>query len=130
MKVTKQIDCDDDTEGDCEDLLELVNENDYNIQVTGNNPDPSSPFPGSPPPTGTDVTLGPGDYQVTETNANSLFQHVNTFFLTHPSSGPVTLGDPSFTGDCNGISPSRATGTIAVGEESQTCNIINSITIG
>ena len=80
LKVTKQIDCDDDTEGDCEDLLELVNENDYNIQVTGNNPDPSSPFPGSPPPTGTDVTLGPGDYQVTETNANSLFQHVNTFF--------------------------------------------------
>ena len=128
MKVTKQINCDDATEGDCEDLLELVNENDYNIQVTGNNPDPSSPFPGSPPPTGTDVTLGPGDYQVTETTATSLFDHVNTFFLTHPFT-PVTLGFPSFTGDCNGISSFQATGTIAVGE-SQTCNIINSITTG
>jgi hypothetical protein len=44
LKVTKQIDCEDQTEGDCEDLLELVNENDYIFQVEGNNPDPSSPF--------------------------------------------------------------------------------------
>lgn len=59
LNVTKQITCVDQIEGDCEDLLEVINESRFPFQVEGNNPDPSSPFPGSP--TGTDVTLGPGN---------------------------------------------------------------------
>ena len=76
MKVTKQIDCEDQTEGDCEELLELINE-DFIFQVEGNNPDPSSPFPGSP--TGTDVTLGPGDYVVSETASETFLEDFQLF---------------------------------------------------
>jgi hypothetical protein len=114
LKVTKQITCEDEIEDDCEDLLELVNENDYIIQVEGNNPDPSSPFPGSPPPTGTDVTLGPGDYVVSETFSDSIFDDQQTFLANHPSR-VIGLLPPSFTGACT-ESVSLATGTIAVGE--------------
>ena len=124
LKVTKQIDCEDQTEGDCEDLLELIND-DFIFQVEGNNPDPSSPFPGSP--TGTDVTLGPGDYVVSETADETFLEDFQTFFENNPDRGIFT-SVPSFTGDCNGISSFQATGTIAVGE-SQTCNVINAFSI-
>ena len=50
--------------------------------MEGNNLDPSSPFPGSP--TGTEVTLGPGDYVVSETYSNSIFDDIQTFFANHP----------------------------------------------
>ena len=99
MKVTKQIDCEDQIEGDCDDLRELVNENDFIIQVEGNNPDPSSPFPGSP--TGTDVTLGPGDYVVSETTGETFGEDLQTFFDNHPDRSESLLYAPSsFTGDC------------------------------
>lgn len=81
LKVTKQITCDDSRtlEGDCEELLELITEDQFTFQVEGNNSDPSSPFPGSPPPTGTDVTLGPGNYVVTETREDSVIDAALTF---------------------------------------------------
>jgi hypothetical protein len=125
LKVTKQINCEDATEGDCEDLLELVNENDFIFQVEGNNPDPSSPFRGSP--TGTDVTLGPGNYVVSETSDESLDEDLQTFAENHPDSA-ILLTSPSFTGDCTKTNLFEATGTIATGD-SQTCNVINAFSI-
>ena len=124
LKVTKQIDCEDQTEGeDCDDLRELVND-DYIIRVEGNNPDPSSPFPGSP--TGTDVTLGPGDYVVSEISGETLAEDLATFADNHPGRA-VGLFTPSFTGDCTpGLF--TAIGTIATGE-TQTCNVINAFSI-
>jgi hypothetical protein len=124
LKVTKQIDCKDQIEGDCDDLRELVND-DFIIQVEGNNPDPSSPFPGSP--TGTDVTLGPGDYVVSETSDETLAEDLQTFADNHPGRTIVSFS-PSFTGDCTGTDFSDATGTIAAGE-SQSCNVINAFSI-
>jgi hypothetical protein len=132
LKVTKQITCDDSSalEGDCEELLELLTEDQFTFQVEGNNPDPSSTFPGSP--AGTDVTLGPGDYVVTETIEESVFDDVFTFFENNPDRFFIVVIDHSFTGDCNFLDFSgtevRATGTIAAGE-SQTCNAINAFTI-
>ncbi len=125
MKVTKQVNCEDQIEGDCEDLLELVNENDYIIQVEGNNPDPSSPFPGSP--IGTDVTLSPGDYAVSEDRSDSWFKDIRTFSANHPGRF-FSDSPPSFTGYCTESISQIATGTITAGE-SQTCNVINPITI-
>ncbi len=124
LKVIKQINCEDQIEGDCDDLRELVNENDYIIQVEGNNPDPSSPFPGSP--IGTDITLGPGEYVVTETNGETLEEDIQTFIVTHPGR-LIVSSSPLFTGDCTGTF-SQATGTIAAGE-SPTCNVINEFRI-
>ena len=125
LKVTKEIDCEDQTEGDCEELLELVNENDFIFQVEGNNPDPSSPFPGSP--TGTDVTLGPGNYVVSETEGETLDEDLQTF-RDNNFGRTIAMSVPSFTGDCTRTSTVQATGTIAAGE-SQTCNAINAFLI-
>jgi hypothetical protein len=82
------------------------------FQVEGNNPDPSSPFPGSP--TGTDVTLGPGNYIVSETEGEMLDEDLKTFTDTHPGRA-IAISLPSFTGDCTRAG-SEATGTIATGE--------------
>ena len=124
LKVTKQIDCTDDIEGDCDDLRELVND-DFIIRVEGNNPNPSSPFPGSP--TGTDVTLGPGDYVVSETSGEMLDEDLQDFSGSHQGRS-VAPSSPSFTGDCTRTDFSDATGTITAGE-SQSCNVINAFRI-
>jgi hypothetical protein len=80
LKVTKQINCQDDTQGqDCEDFEELITEDQFLFQLTGNNPDPSSQFPGSP--TGTDVTLGPGNYVVSETTDESFQTDIYRYFF-------------------------------------------------
>jgi hypothetical protein len=63
--VTKLVRCEDqngENSQSCGDLLGNITENQFAIQVFGNNPDPSSSFPGSE--NGTVVTLGPGFYQV------------------------------------------------------------------
>ena len=126
LKVTKEIDCEDQTEGDdCDDLRELVNENEYIIQVEGNNPDPSSPFPGSP--TGTDVTLGPGDYVVSETSGETLNEDIQTFADKHPDRASL-FSHHRLQEIVLKPSLSEATGTIATGE-SQTCNVINAFSI-
>ena len=55
--VTKIVECHNDPSCDFQ-------ASDFNIKITGNNPSPES-FKGSE--SGTEVTLGPGDYQVIET---------------------------------------------------------------
>ena len=93
---------------------------DYQITVTGNNPDPSS-FAGSESPVV--VSIGPGEYTVSETLADTsdLQQELGASFIDTRS---------AFTGDCiNSFGGTTSTtGTIAA-EESQECNIGNEITI-
>jgi hypothetical protein len=133
LTVIKQITCEDETEGDCEDLLELITEDDFRFQVEGNNPDPSTTFPGSL--TGTVVTLGPGDFNVTEIISEEELEDVLTFFETHPDSTSLTR-NALFSGDCtfsegffnNGDTFLVANGTIAAGEL-QTCIATNAYEI-
>jgi hypothetical protein len=90
------------------------------IDVSGNNPNPSQ-FPGPTSPV--DVTLGAGNYQVTETPQSSVQTKVSTL---DASSNRLTVTGPfaTFTGDCSQTDDFEATGTIAAGE-SQTCDIEN-----
>ena len=77
--------------------------NTFNIQVTGNNPSPSF-FKGSD--TGTTVTLGPGNYKISETLP------------------PGSAFDAAFAGDCQKDGSLSATGNINAGE-TQKCTITN-----
>jgi hypothetical protein len=126
LNVTKQITCQDEFQGqDCSDFEALITEDQYLIQVEGNNPVPSQ-FPGSE--SGTAVTLGPGNYTVSETVDASFNQDIATFQASHPGRllNPPAL---SFTGNCTAPPLDlEATGIIAAGE-SQTCNVINSFFI-
>ena len=81
--------------------------------MEGNNPDPSSLFPGSP--TGTDVTLGPGNYVVTETIEDSVADDISTFFENNPDRFFIVTRLSSFTGDCTEeiVDEIQAIGTIA-----------------
>jgi hypothetical protein len=107
-----------------------ITPNDFNITVTGNNPNPSQ-FNGSS--TAVVVTLDPGPYNVTEIGYPSVSQAVDTV-LNSPLFPGITsiIGPiPTFSGDCEqqilGFSQ-RANGTIAAGD-SQTCNIENAFQI-
>ena len=89
----------------------------FNIVVTGNEPDPDE-FPGSNSPPGVVVTLGAGDYQVTEELPD---------LPTLPASVIVSR-TTTFVGDCDDVDSDPlsivAAGTIEAGEE-QTCDIDN-----
>jgi hypothetical protein len=93
---------------------------DYQIAVTGNNPDPSS-FAGSESPEV--VSIGPGGYTVSEILADTsgLQQELGASFIDNRS---------VFEGDCiNSFGGTTSTtGTIAAGQ-SQECNIGNEINI-
>jgi hypothetical protein len=90
------------------------------IDVSGNDPNPSQ-FPGPTSPV--DVTLGAGNYQVTETPQSSVQTKVSAL---DASSNRLIVTGPfaTFTGDCSQTDDFEATGTIAAGE-SQTCDIEN-----
>ena len=75
---------------------------DFKVSVTGDKPSPKS-FKGNA--TGTQVTLGAGQYKVSETAPDGRFQ-------------------TNISGDCAGSGNFEANGTIAVGE-TQKCTIEN-----
>jgi hypothetical protein len=120
----------------CGLIEEDITENQFLIEVTDDNPVPSQ-FPGSE--SGTVVTLGAGNYVVSETfNAASLEAELELIeaelkrlaggggVRDYEITGPIV----SFTGDCTAVNlGSEATGTIAAGE-SQTCEIENHFDIG
>jgi hypothetical protein len=121
LAVTKTVTC---TPGDtfstssaaCETILNSVPPSLFNITVTGNNPNPSE-FPGSSVPV--NVTLGAGDYEVTE----------EVPFVIPPQASVSTTRTTNFAGDCTDVDPidtlsTEATGTIEAGE-SQICDISN-----
>jgi len=103
-----------------------ITPNDFNITVTGNNPNPSQ-FNGSS--TAVVVTLDPGSYNVTDIGYPSVtdalseiideFQGISTIIQT-----------TTFSGDCTQIlnNLQTATGIIAAGD-SQICNIQNAFII-
>jgi hypothetical protein len=82
---------------------ECADPSDFEITVSGNNPSPSS-FKGSA--TGTEVTLGSGQYTVSESGP--------TGYIT------------SFLGDCVQDSPTSASGNINAGE-TQDCDVVNTL---
>ena len=119
LAVNKTVTC---TPGDtfpqsalaCETIRNSAPPSLFNITVTGNNPNPSE-FPGSP----VNVTLGAGDYEVTEEVPS----------VTPPQAGVTTSRTTNFAGDCTDVNPNdplstEATGTIDAGE-SQICDISN-----
>ena len=104
-----------------------ITPNDFNITVTGNNPNPSS-FNGSSTPVV--VTLDPGPYNVTDIGYPSVSEALSEIFDEFQGISSILGPTPIFSGDCEQILgfSQRANGTIAAGE-SQTCNIENAIII-
>ena len=106
-----------------------VTPNQFNITVTGNNPNPSQ-FNGSS--TAVVVTLDPGPYNVSDIAYPSVQDDVVDVLNTFPGISSIQTLPPAFSGNCTGISVPGfnqiATGTIAAGE-SQTCNIVNAFRI-
>ena len=99
-----------------------ITPNEFNIFVTGNNPNPSQ-FDGSTTPVV--VTLGPGAYQVSETEDLSIQGAFSAVVAQFPEIGGIVGPILTFSGDCD---PAAGTGTITAGE-SQTCNIENAFTL-
>ena len=100
----------------CEAILNSVSPSLFNITVTGNNPNPSE-FPGSSVPV--NVTLGAGDYEVTE----------EVPFVIPPPLGFLQLEPQTLLEIVLDVNPidtlsTEATGTIEAGE-SQICEISN-----
>lgn len=119
----------------CGLLEDRITENQFLIEVTDDNPIPSQ-FPGSE--SGTIVTLGAGNYVVSETPDVAAIQ-ADIDYLVQQFEGQsggidyTITPQVSFTGDCTDVNPNNpqsteATGTIGDGE-SQTCNIENHFTI-
>ena len=104
----------------CDDLLALITEDQFNITVTDTNVSPSN-FNGSE--IGTLVTLDAGPFTVTEEPYDSVAEDVADL---EDSQTEVTGPSPSFSGDCTqtGIGSFSATGEIAAGGQ-ETCNIVN-----
>ncbi|MGE0243931.1 MAG: hypothetical protein AB7P56_08385, partial [Nitrososphaeraceae archaeon] len=109
---------------DCDDLLALITEDQFNITVTDTNVSPSN-FNGSE--TGTLVTLDAGPFTVTEEPYDSVAEDVESIDDIQTN---VTGPFPSFSEDCTqtGIGSFSSTGDIAAGGQ-ETCNIINTFTI-
>ena len=135
MNITKVVECRETGTSPipgtlCQELLPLITEDQFLFQVEGNSPNPSSQFPGSE--TGTDVTLGAGNYVVSETLDGAGITELNNFRTNHPTVDTLFF-NAVFTGDCTetfGIPfpNAEATETIAAGE-SQTCNVRNVLEI-
>ena len=102
-----------------------ITPNDFNITVTGNNPNPSQ-FNGSS--TAVVVTLDPGPYNVSDIRYPSVTNDLVDVLKTFPGISSIQIEAPVFSGDCTVIPVlgfnQIANGTIAAGE-SQTCNIVN-----
>ena len=104
----------------CDDLLALITEDQFNITVTDTNVSPSN-FNGSE--IGTLVTLDAGPFTVTEEPYDSVAEDVAGLEDVQTE---ITGPSPSFSGDCTqtGIDSFSATGDIAAGGQ-ETCNIVN-----
>ena len=102
-----------------------ITPNQFNITITGNNPNPSQ-FNGSS--TAVVVTLDPGPYNVSDIRYPSVTNDLVDVLQTFPGISSIQIEAPAFSGDCTVIPVPGfnqiATGTIAAGE-SQTCNIVN-----
>ena len=109
---------------DCDNLLDIITEDQFNITVTDTNVSPSN-FNGSA--IGTLVTLDAGPFTVTEEPYDSVAEEVAGLEDVQTE---ITGPSPSFSGDCTqtGIGSFSATGEIAAGGQ-ETCNIVNNFNI-
>ena len=133
LSVTKTVTCAPVNTPACDAIISgtglpegQITPNDFNITVTGNNPNPSQ-FNGSS--TAVVVTLDPGLYNVSDIGYPSVsdaLAAVIAQFQLSSTLGPI----PIFSGDCTQIlgNAQTARGTIAAGE-SQTCNIVNAFEV-
>jgi len=135
LNVTKSVTCQQEDRNslvpsiqqlslNCEDLLNIITEDQFNITVTDTNVSPSN-FNGSK--TGTLVSLNAGPFTVKEEPYDSVAADVATIEDIQTNvSGPF----PSFSGDCTqtGTGSFSATGDIAAGGQ-ETCNIENHFVI-
>jgi len=97
---------------------------DYSFVVSGNNPNPSN-FTGSI--TNTIVELGAGEFTITVTLPNLL--SLSEALTDRTGVALVAVQEPVFGGDCKQINSSLVlTGTMSAGD-SQSCNLLNILTI-
>jgi hypothetical protein len=131
LAVTKTVTCataNASLQPACDALIAGIAPNQFNITVTGNNPNPSQ-FNGSS--TAVVVTLDPGLYNVSDIGYPSVPADIFAVIAQFsPAISSIQTEDPIFSGDCTVIlgNAQTARGTIAAGE-SQTCNIENAFTI-
>jgi hypothetical protein len=131
LAVTKTVTCataNASLQPACDALIAGIAPNQFNITVTGNNPNPSQ-FNGSS--TAVVVTLDPGLYNVLDIGYPSVPADIFAVIAQFsPAISSIQTEDPIFSGDCTVIlgNAQTARGTIAAGE-SQTCNIENAFTI-
>jgi hypothetical protein len=131
LAVTKTVTCataNASLQPACDALIAGIAPNQFNITVTGNNPNPSQ-FNGST--TAVVVTLDPGLYNVSDIGYPSVPADIFAVIAQFsPAISSIQTEDPIFSGDCTVIlgNAQTARGTIAAGE-SQTCNIENAFTI-
>ena len=104
-----------------------ITPNDFNITVTGNNPNPSQ-FNGSS--TAVVVTLDPGPYNVTDIGYPSVSDALSEILDEFSGISAIFVQPQHFQEIVNQIlgNSQTATGTIAAGD-SQTCNIQNAFII-
>jgi hypothetical protein len=95
------------------DTFGVASEDDFQFTVTGNNPEPDE-FEGDP--NCVDVTIGPGEYTVSEINTGPAGEN----HLTRIEEGSDCVQDP--------LIAQRATGEIQAGE-TQECTFINEIVL-
>jgi hypothetical protein len=126
LQIVKAIPCFTTGPGQedvCSDIFAAITPNLFDITVSGNNPKPSN-FEGTS--TQTEVKIGPGNYQISETadsSVNTLISQLETN-LGADISGPQSI----FNGACAKQGNDFATGTIAEGE-TQSCTINNAFTV-
>ena len=118
--VTKIVECESIITVACEDVDSNFEPQDFIITVTGQNPNPSQ-FGGSS--SGTEVTLEPGAYEVTEdtsaVDGKIVFEDDDGNPIP-PTTIDVFNGGITFSEDCSG--------TIEAGE-TKTCTIANPVNI-
>ena len=104
-----------------------ISPNEFNITVTGNNPNPSQ-FNGSS--TAVVVTLDPGSYNVTDIGYPSVTEAISEIIDEFSGISTIVGPTPTFSGNCDQIlgNSQTATGIIAAGD-SQICNIQNAFII-
>ncbi len=118
LLVTKIVNCQSFTfKATCDDVDSNFEPSDFKITVTGQNSNPSQ-FEGSS--SGTEVSLNPGSYDVTEdiTGVNEKLVEVDDNGNSIPAGVFILVRTPSLSPDCSG--------TISAGE-TKTCTITNSI---
>jgi hypothetical protein len=123
LNVTKLVTFDDqngENSPSCADLLGNITEDQFNIQVFGDNAVPGS-FAGSE--AGTTVTLNAGPYQLNDTALSSVATDIESL------GGNITGPIPSFTGNCQQQGSSSVASATIAGGASENCAVENHFVI-